>query len=72
MGVLPDQQAKVWVAMSDDVPGLVTEAKTLELLSAKLSHMIPELLAANGAMQSAQVPFELLARRFAVTQAVST
>lgn len=65
-----DQEAEVWVATSDDVPGLATEAETLELLSTKLNTMIPELLEANGVTQSAEVPFELLARRFAVTQAV--
>jgi len=66
-----DQEAEVWVATSDDVPGLATEAETLELLNAKLICMIPELLEANGVTHSAEVPFELLARRFAVTQAVN-
>lgn len=65
-----DQEAGVWVATSDDVPGLATEAETLEMLSVKLNSMIPELLDANGVSQGEEVPFELLARRFAVTQAV--
>ena len=43
-----DDEAKVWVATSDDVPGLVTEADTMEILSAKLETLIPELLAENG------------------------
>ena len=43
-----DEEAHVWVAESDDVPGLITEAATLEALSAKLEVMIPELLEANG------------------------
>lgn len=43
-----DQEAEVWVATSDDVPGLVTEAETLEILSTKLNRTIPELLNANG------------------------
>ncbi|MDR2925874.1 MAG: DUF1902 domain-containing protein [Azoarcus sp.] len=42
-----DQEASVWVATSDDVPGLATEAETLEALSAKLELMVPELLEAN-------------------------
>lgn len=42
-----DAEAKVWVATSDDVPGLVTEADTLEALDSKLQVMVPELLAAN-------------------------
>jgi predicted RNase H-like HicB family nuclease len=43
-----DEEAKAWVATSDDVPGLVTEAETMEALSSKLEIMIPELLAENG------------------------
>ena len=36
-----DPEAQVWVATSDDVPGLVTEAGTVEALAEKLSVMIP-------------------------------
>jgi len=39
-----DDEAKVWVATSDDVPGLATEAETVELLIGKLRVMIPELM----------------------------
>lgn len=42
-----DAEAEVWVATSDDVPGLVTEAETIEALSDKLRIMIPELLRLN-------------------------
>jgi predicted RNase H-like HicB family nuclease len=42
-----DPEASVWVATSDDVPGLVTEAETLEALEAKLQTMVPELLREN-------------------------
>ena len=59
-----DDEARVWVATSSDVPGLATEADTVEALIAKLESMIPELLAANGAAVDASVTFELLARRF--------
>jgi predicted RNase H-like HicB family nuclease len=64
-----DQEAGVWVATSDDVPGLATEAETLEALSAKLERMVPELLEANGVSPGAEVPYELLARKFSVAQA---
>lgn len=37
----------MWVATSDDIPGLVTEAETIEALSQKLRIMIPELLVLN-------------------------
>ena len=42
-----DPEAEVWVATSDDVPGLATEAPTVEALSEKLRIIIPELLEAN-------------------------
>jgi predicted RNase H-like HicB family nuclease len=43
-----DPEASVWVATSDDVPGLATEAETIEALTQRLRAMIPELLEANG------------------------
>ena len=43
-----DSEASVWVAKSDDVPGLVTEAPTPEELKAKLEVLVPELLEANA------------------------
>ena len=43
-----DDEAKVWVAESDDVPGLVTEAGSIDELIAKLRILIPELLQENG------------------------
>jgi predicted RNase H-like HicB family nuclease len=43
-----DSEASVWVASSDDVPGLVTGADTFESLVEKLKVVIPELLEENG------------------------
>jgi predicted RNase H-like HicB family nuclease len=43
-----DDEAKVFVAESDDVPGLVTEADTVSALVQKLKVLIPELLDENG------------------------
>jgi hypothetical protein len=43
-----DDEAKVWVAESEDVPGLVTEPKDLDALMDKLRVMVPELLELNG------------------------
>ncbi|MFP3981240.1 MAG: DUF1902 domain-containing protein [Desulfobacterales bacterium] len=63
-----DEEAQVWVASSDDVPGLATEEETLEGLIRKLKIMIPELLEANGTEMQQEVPFELLTRRFEVIQ----
>ena len=62
-----DADASVWVATSDDVPGLATESDTIEALIEKLRAMIPELLSANG-MPDDDVPFELLTRRFETTK----
>ena len=42
------RRGKVWVAESDDVPGLITEAESPEELAEKLMVLIPELLEANG------------------------
>ncbi|MDP2804567.1 MAG: DUF1902 domain-containing protein [Gallionellaceae bacterium] len=61
-----DDEADVWVATSDDVPGLVAEAETEEALLAKLHILIPELLDANGYPDGEDVPFELFSRRFDV------
>jgi len=61
-----DDEARVWVATSDDVPGLATEADDMETLVEKLQSMIPELLDANGVEHEAEVPFEIVGQRFAV------
>lgn len=55
-----DDEAKVWVATSDDVPGLVTEAPTQSELVKKLKAMVPELLDANGYADGDQLPVRLL------------
>lgn len=60
-----DDEAQVWVATSDDVPGLATEAETCEALFAKLKILIPELLAANGRVSNG-IPFALLTSREAI------
>lgn len=57
-----DGEAGVWVAESDDVPGLATEAATLEELLAKLAVMVPELLEENGV--ALELPVELRLRGY--------
>ena len=52
-----DKDAQVWVATSEDVPGLATEADTLEELTEKLKIMIPELLEANGLLDNNEEKF---------------
>jgi len=43
-----DSEGEVWVATSEDLPGLVTEASSNEALLEKLKVMIPELLELNN------------------------
>jgi predicted RNase H-like HicB family nuclease len=57
-----DSEASAWIAESDNVPGLVTEAETLELLVKKLRTLIHELLEANGIAIGEELPFSLIAR----------
>ncbi len=66
-----DDEARVWVASSDDVPGLATEGDTLEGLVEKLKVLIPELLEANGTAGEKEIPFEILTRRFETAQMTS-
>ena len=64
-----DPEASVWYVAESDVPGLVTEAPTLEEMEAKLMRMIPELLELNeGLERPVAVPFELIARKRELAQ----
>ena len=61
-----DPEAGVWVAVSDDVPGLATGADTLDALVDKLKIVIPELLEANGLLPDdhpGDIPFAIIAER---------
>jgi predicted RNase H-like HicB family nuclease len=59
-----DPEAGVWVATSDDVPGLATEADTIESLAQRLRVIIPELLTANGLVPDDEsISFELTGHR---------
>ena len=59
-----DDEAQVWVAESDDVPGLIAEAASMPLLIEKLRNLIPELLEANNATpESPRIPIEITAHQ---------
>jgi predicted RNase H-like HicB family nuclease len=60
-----DEDARVWIASSDDVPGLATGADTFEDLIEKLKIVIPELLVENGLLPAGtnEVPFAIRAER---------
>jgi predicted RNase H-like HicB family nuclease len=64
-----DQEAKVWFVAETDVPGLATEAATVEEMEGKLLRMVPELIALNEAPAiSEPVPFELITRKYELAQ----
>ncbi len=43
-----DSEAAVWLATSDDVPGLALESGSLDALTERLRSAVPELLSLNG------------------------
>ncbi|SMC84805.1 protein of unknown function [Fulvimarina manganoxydans] len=56
-----DDEASIWVATSEDIPGLVTEAATLDDLLRRVLAIAPELLADNAhLMDEVQSPGDLL------------
>ncbi len=64
-----DPDANVWYVSDTDVPGLSTEADTIDHLNQKLMVMIPELLILNGVLKKLdddhlEVPYELMTRQF--------
>ena len=61
-----DAEAEVWVATSEDIPGLVTETSTIDILTEKLRIMIPELLVLNQIVPhnyAVTINFELISHR---------
>ena len=61
-----DNEARVWVANSEDVPGLITESGNLQDLDQKLKTLIPELLEANGSIgkyKNTEIPFHIYSER---------
>ncbi|MCB9991227.1 MAG: DUF1902 domain-containing protein [Rhodospirillales bacterium] len=43
-----DENTGRWTAVSDDIPGLVVEAKDFKQLSKNVSELAPQLLELNG------------------------
>ena len=56
-----DPEASVWVATTQDVRGLVTEAESIEALRAKLPGMVLDLLEENG-ISDLPASIEIVAR----------
>jgi len=64
-----DDEAQVWVATSDDVPGLVTEAATIEDLIERLRAIIPELMELNRGIVGQRIEFRVTGERTAIAEA---
>lgn len=58
-----DAEARVWVATSDDVPGLVAEADTIEGVLDDIRALIPDLLELNGIAHDGRIRVDLTAAR---------
>lgn len=55
-----DSDAKVWVADSDDIPGIAAEAEDREKLQAKLAALIPEMIELNNVPIDPTEPLEIV------------
>jgi predicted RNase H-like HicB family nuclease len=64
-----DSEANVWVATSEDIMGLATEADTIEALVTRLNLIIPDLMEANGEMVE-EIPYHLISEVTAIAKAV--
>ena len=42
-----DEEARVWIAQSDDIPGLVLESGSLDALMERVRYAAPELIELN-------------------------
>jgi len=69
-----DDQAAVWIATSDDVPGLCCEASSFDRLIAEVLALVPELLVSNRVLEpaeAAEVPVTFVAERRMVARLVA-
>lgn len=57
-----DPEARVWIAESDDVPGLVLESGSFDALIERVRFTVPELLELNGTT-SAPVQLRMVSER---------
>lgn len=57
-----DSEAGVWVAESEDIPGLVAEAASLNVLMKTIRALAPELLELNGGLERGQTSVKVILR----------
>ncbi|MBU3575959.1 DUF1902 domain-containing protein [Polynucleobacter sp. UK-Mo-2m-Kol15] len=60
----------IWIASSNDIPGFVAEADSIESLSTKLQSLVPELLLLNKQATEEQITIEIVARKFVKTHSL--
>ena len=57
-----DSEVGVWVAESEDIPGLVAEAESMNALVEKVRVLVPELFELNGGLEPGQKVVNILVR----------
>jgi predicted RNase H-like HicB family nuclease len=60
-----DDEASVWIAESEDLPGLILESDSFDTLVEKVKEAVPELLALSGS-NNHQIKLHFKAERLAV------
>ena len=52
-----DKEAAVWIATSDDVPGLVLESGSFDALVERVKSAVPELIHLNGKVSAFRLSY---------------
>lgn len=58
-----DAEAAVWIATSEDIPGLALEGGSFDALLERVRYAAPELLELNGCAKAATLVFSASDRR---------
>ncbi len=58
-----DAEASVWMATSEDIPGLALEGGSLDALLERVRYAVPELLEMNGCKAATVLVFSTSERR---------
>lgn len=64
-----DAEASVWIATSEDIPGLCVQADSFEDLVDIVTALTPDLLLENQVVTSAIIPLHIVAERTAIIRA---
>ncbi len=58
-----DAEAAVWIATSEDIPGLALEGGSFDALLERVRYAVPELLELNGCKEASVLVFRSCERR---------